>query len=162
MIPVSENTGNQAKTRDIDRVNNDNKSQLKASISEKLNIQTAKSGQQWTDEKTKLDYLLLNDGEFSEYDPESQTWQKTAFQSSYTRIAQDSELAVSNNIKAKSTYYLIQNLYADLQTSQKAWAALHWRIAAPVSIPLIALLAIPLSRTQPRKRKVFPTVSFPS
>ena len=126
-----------------------------------LKIQTAESGQQWTDDKTKLDYLLLEKGVFSEFDSEKQTWQKTEFGSSYTRIAQETELVISNNIKAKSTFYLLQNLYSDTVLSQKSWAALHWRIAAPISIPLICLLAIPLSRTQPRKGKfsrIFPSI----
>lgn len=126
-----------------------------------LKIQTAESGQQWTDEETKLDYLLLQNGQFSEFDSSKQNWQKTEFKSSYTRIAQDTDLTISNNIKAKSTYFLLQNLQADSILSNKSWAALHWRLAAPVSIPLICLLAIPLSRTQPRKGKfsrIFPSI----
>ncbi len=126
-----------------------------------LKIQTAESGQQWTDEDTKLDYLLLQNGQFSEYDPSKKNWQKTEFKSSYTRIAQDTDLTVSSNIKAKSTYFLLQNLQADSILSNKSWAALHWRLAAPLSIPLICLLAIPLSRTQPRKGKfsrIFPSI----
>ena len=126
-----------------------------------LKIQTAESGQQWTDEETKLDYLLLQNGQFSEYDSSKQNWQKTEFKSSYTRIAQDTDLTISSNIKAKSTYFLLQNLQADSILSNKSWAALHWRLAAPLSIPLICLLAIPLSRTQPRKGKfsrIFPSI----
>jgi lipopolysaccharide export system permease protein len=42
---------------------------------------------------------------------------------------------------------LINNL------GEKEWAAIHWRLMVPISIPLICLLAIPLSRTQPRKGK---------
>ncbi|MGB0496054.1 MAG: LptF/LptG family permease, partial [Kangiellaceae bacterium] len=128
---------------------------------ELLKVQTAESGQQWTDEETNLDYLLLQNGEFFELNSSQQNWQKTEFQSSYTRIAQETELTVSNSIKAKSTHYLLQNLYADSDMAQKSWAALHWRIAAPISIPLICLLAIPLSRTQPRKGKfsrLFPSI----
>lgn len=126
-----------------------------------LKIQTAESGQQWTDEATKLDYLLLQNGKFSEYDSLKKNWQKTEFKSSYTRIAQETELAVSSNIKAKSTFFLLQNLHADSVLGNKSWAALHWRLAAPLSIPLICLLAIPLSRTQPRKGKfsrIFPSI----
>jgi len=126
-----------------------------------LKIQTAESGQQWTDEDTNLDYLLLQNGQFSEYDSSKQNWQKTEFKSSYTRIAQDTDLTVSSNIKAKSTYFLLQNLQNDSILSNKSWAALHWRLAAPLSIPLICLLAIPLSRTQPRKGKfsrIFPSI----
>ncbi len=44
---------------------------------------------------------------------------------------------------------------ADLVTNLNAqhWAELHWRMAIPISIPLLIFLAIPLSRVEPRQGK---------
>ncbi len=112
-----------------------------------LKIQTAVSGRQWKDDETGINYLVLEQGQFSEYDIEKDTWQLTDFGSSYTRILQDDSINVKKNIKSTSTMDLIDKL------GNREWAALHWRLMAPLSIPLICLLAIPLSRTRPRKGK---------
>jgi len=112
-----------------------------------LKIQTAQSGRQWKDDETGINYLVLEQGQFSEYDVEKGTWQLTDFGSSYTRILQDDSIDLKSNIKSTSTADLIDQL------GDREWAALHWRLMAPISIPLIGLLAIPLSRTRPNKGK---------
>ena len=112
-----------------------------------LKIQTAKKGRHWEDSETGVSYLVLEEGQFSEYNLEKDSWQLTEFGSSYTRIIQDDIIDVKSNTKSTSTIDLINNL------GEKEWAAIHWRLMVPISIPLICLLAIPLSRTQPRKGK---------
>ena len=112
-----------------------------------LKIQTAKKGRHWEDKETGVSYLVLEEGQFSEYDVEQDSWQLTEFGSSYTRIVQDDSINVKNNTKSTATSELLRNL------GDREWAAIHWRMMVPISIPLICLLAIPLSRTQPRKGK---------
>lgn len=75
-------------------------------------------------------------------------WQITDFGSSYTKIVQEQFLPIKYNTKSASTFELIRNLDND------NWAALHWRLGAPLSIPLICLLAVPLARTRPRQGKL--------
>jgi len=112
-----------------------------------LKIQTAKSGRQWENEETGVNYLVLENGQFSEFNETENRWQVTDFNSTYTRIVQDESINITNSAKSSSTYALFAGL------GNKEWAEIHWRLAAPISIPLICLLAVPLSRTQPRKGK---------
>lgn len=139
-----------------------------------LKIQTAKQGRQWENEETGVNYLVLEQGQVfakeqavdgrvvatsSELNQANEMpvqnansrqkggWQITEFASFYNRIVQDDLIQVKNNSKSTSTLDLLRNL------GPEQWAALHWRLAAPLSIPLICLLAVPLSRTQPRQGK---------
>ncbi len=112
-----------------------------------LKIQTAQSGRQWENEQTGVNYLVLENGQFSEFDEVANRWQITDFESTYTRIIQDDSIEVRDSAKSTSTLELLQTL------GNKEWAEIHWRLAAPISIPLICLMAVPLSRTQPRKGK---------
>jgi len=124
-------------------INSDQASQT----SSQLKIQTAMSGHQWEDTKTGISYLLLEQGQYSEFDQLDDRWQLTDFAKMYTKITQDESIEVKDSTKSSSTIDLFRNL------SPKEWAEIHWRFAAPLSIPLICLLAVPLSRTQPRKGK---------
>ncbi len=120
-----------------------------------VKIQTAQSGRQWENEETGVNYLVLENGQFSEFDEVANRWQITDFESTYTRIAQDDSIEVRNSAKSSTTWSLFEKL------GNKEWAEIHWRLAAPISIPLICLMAVPLSRTQPRKGKfsrVLPSV----
>lgn len=133
-----------------------------------LKIQTAKRGRQWKNEETGVSYLVLEQGQVlareqkieisvsqlessllttMEGSKSTQGWQVTEFGSFYNRIVQDESVEVKDNIKSTTTLGLLRNL------GNEQWAALHWRLAAPLSIPLICLLAVPLSRTQPRQGK---------
>jgi lipopolysaccharide export system permease protein len=128
-----------------------------------LKIQTAESARQWTDKKTHLNYLLLKNGIFYERNPFKDDWKTTQFDSSYMRLNNEIKEEKHHHIKAQTTLYLLQHLRKKTRLSNQSWAALHWRLAAPISIPLIALLAIPLSRTQPRKGKfsrLLPSISI--
>ena len=115
--------------------------------SSQLNIRTAARGRQWSDPETGLDYLLLEKGQYSEYDQLDDKWQITDFARMYSKITQDDSVEVKNTTKSRSTIDLFSSL------TQKDWAEIHWRLGAPISIPIICLLAVPLSRTQPRKGK---------
>ena len=124
-----------------------------------IKIQTAKIGRQWENSETGVNYLVLDEGQFLEELREIEEqegteekitkdrWQMTDFASSYTKIAQDELAPVKQQIKSSSMF----DLFYDIDNEK--WAEIHWRLAAPISIPLICLLAVPLSRTQPRQGK---------
>ena len=118
-----------------------------------LKIQTAKNGRQWENQETGVNYLVLEQGQYSEYSQKDGSWQITDFASSYTRIIQDESIEVKNNTKSTSTIQLFITLGNFHLPGNREWAEIHWRLMAPISIPLICLLAIPLSRTQPRQGK---------
>jgi lipopolysaccharide export system permease protein len=112
-----------------------------------LKIQTAKTGRHWEDEETGVSYLVLENGQLGDYNQQSDQWQLTNFESTYTRIVQDDDIEVKERAKSTSTIELLRSL------SGKSWAEIHWRLAAPISIPLVCLLAVPLARTRPRQGK---------
>jgi len=124
-----------------------------------LKVQTAKTGRQWENSETGVSYLVLDQGQFLEELQETnkqsdsdevlttRRWQMTDFASSYTKILQDELAPIKHQIKASSMLELFETL------DDEHWAEIHWRLAAPISIPLICLLAIPLSRTRPRQGK---------
>lgn len=114
---------------------------------EQLKIQTAKTGRQWESQETAVNYLVLEQGQFKEFNSKEQSWQVTDFSSTYTRVVPEESVEVKNTTKSVSTYSLLKEL------GSKEWAEIHWRLAAPISIPLICLLAVPLSRTRPRQGK---------
>ncbi len=69
----------------------------------------------------------------------------------------------SDTIKPKVSYGALSltDLYAQIFTNKKAMAELQWRISMPLSIPILVLLALPLSRVNPRQgryRKLVPAV----
>ncbi len=112
-----------------------------------LKIQTAARGRQWEDETDGTNYLVLEQGQYSEYNFDDARWQITDFESSYTKIEQSQILQADKNDLPISTLDLIKVL------GNREWAELHWRLAAPISIPLMCLLAVPLSRSRPRQGK---------
>jgi len=112
-----------------------------------LKIQTAARGRQWQDETNGINYLVLEQGQFSEYNIKDGRWQVTDFDSSYTKIEQNKMVHTDKEQLPTSTIALLKVL------GSREWAELHWRIAAPISIPLLCLLAVPLSRSRPRQGK---------
>ncbi|MDQ7050278.1 MAG: LptF/LptG family permease [Enterobacterales bacterium] len=112
-----------------------------------LKIQTAARGRQWEDETNGINYLVLEQGQFSEYNIKDGRWQVTDFDSSYTKIEQNQMFNANKEQLPTSTIELLKVL------GHREWAELHWRIAAPISIPLLCLLAVPLSRSRPRQGK---------
>ena len=70
-----------------------------------------------------------------------------SFERYFMELKSNQKAVEINLAKAKSTMQLFED--SDL-TSQ---AELQWRIAAPISIPLLLFLAIPYARVPPRKGK---------
>ncbi len=69
----------------------------------------------------------------------------------------------TDNIKSKVRYdsLSLRDLWAQAFTNKKAMAELQWRISMPLSVPILVLLALPLSRVSPRQgryRKLIPAV----
>lgn len=67
------------------------------------------------------------------------------------------------NIKTKVNYSSLGfgDLWSQALNNKKAMAELQWRISMPLSVPILVLLAVPLSRVNPRLgryRKLIPAV----
>ncbi len=108
-----------------------------------------------TNKEIKGDFLVLSEGTNYTFDKSSQEWQKTQYEEYFMRIDPVSLPTLELKTKSMTTGQLFQEL------SPATWAELHWRLSAPLSIPILCLLAIPLARTAPRKGKfarLFPAI----
>ncbi len=108
---------------------------------------SAKSAQRFYDEVQDKNFLQLNDGYVYELDAEDKVRKVTQFEHYYARL--DAEQSITSRRKITATPTI------DLWKSKDpmSWAELNWRLAVPLSVPFLLLLAIPLSRVRPREGK---------
>lgn len=110
----------------------------------KLTVLTAKSAKTYTDEKTGHRYLMLRDGYRYEGTPGTSSYRIIHF-AEHGLLLQTREVVASKRRRnaIPSATLARSDVGADM-------AELQWRIAAPISALLLALLAVPLSKTNPR------------
>ncbi|GHB22204.1 LPS export ABC transporter permease LptF [Salinicola rhizosphaerae] len=108
-------------------------------------ITRAKGGYQTVDEETGSRFLVLTDGERYSVDPGSPVAEKLSFGSYAVRLAVDDTGEIDDDSELMSTPALIE------QGDDDAMAQLQWRISMPLMIPILTLLALPLSRVNPRQ-----------
>jgi lipopolysaccharide export system permease protein len=95
----------------------------------------------------KQDYMVLEKGAIYAYDKKTKTWEISEYDSHFTLLKPPKEEDIQVKTRAIDTLTLWENYDA------VAVAELHWRLSAPLSILLLGFLAVPLSRTEPRKGK---------
>ncbi len=117
-----------------------------AETQDTFSIITAKTGETLIDQVSGKRYLVLADGHQYRGRPGALNYEVISF-SRYSQYVPEPqyEARSKKETDAMSTTALWQ---AD---TVKANAALQWRFSLPVLVMVIALLAVPLSRTQPRK-----------
>jgi len=111
----------------------------------RLSAVFARSGERYLDHATRQEFLRLSDGHRYEGQPGQADYRVTAFKNYTVRMAKPEPLLESDEIKRLSTQTLMQ------MDTLAAHAELHWRIALPLLVPVVVLLAIPLSRVNPRQ-----------
>jgi len=109
-------------------------------------ITVAETGRIVQDEQTGTRYLELVDGVRYEGWPGQRDFSVATFASFGQQMEQQK---ASERVRVSSDGKPTWNLLG----SDKAWdkAALHWRLSLPFLIPVSILLALPLSRTNPRQ-----------
>lgn len=127
-----------------------------------LQIQTAGSGRFWKESGrdnqrnvTEQDYLVLENGSTYVLEADTNQWNITEYGAYFMRVAPPESESLSLKNKSIATAKLLENPQA------AEWAELHWRLSAPLSIPILCFMAVPLARTQPRKGKfsrLFPAI----
>ncbi|MGX5202341.1 LPS export ABC transporter permease LptF [Aliikangiella sp. IMCC44632] len=131
--------------------------------SEELNIQVAAQGDflrvqdrsvatkdQLEDSINQLpkgSYMWLTQGQHYRFDKTEKHWQVTDYQSYFMRVPEEAVKESAVKTKALSSIELLSS------RTLAAWAEIHWRLSAPLSIPILVLLAVPLARSQPRQGK---------
>ena len=112
-----------------------------------LQIIYAKQAIQYTDDTTGKPILVFHDGylyEFSQFGKEERILE---FENSAMHLEPKDVIQPEYKIKAASTEHLVHS------NNTEEIAELHWRLAAPLSAILLALLGVPLSRSSPRQGK---------
>lgn len=117
-----------------------------AETSEQLSVLTAATGETVLDNASGKRYLVLKHGQQYRGQPGDADYEVITF-SRYSQYVPEPEFEARPK---KAT---------DGQTTKALWqantpeasAALQWRFSLPVLVMVVALLAVPLSRTQPRK-----------
>ena len=106
---------------------------------------TARRGEQVTNPASGERYLILQDGERYDGDPGQREYSRVIFAEHGIRISQSEPDIVSQRRDGVPTSELWEsNKLADI-------AELQWRLSQPLLAIVLALLALPLSRTRPRE-----------
>jgi lipopolysaccharide export system permease protein len=108
-------------------------------------IIAARSGYQETDAETGDRYLVLVDGTRYVGAAGTPDYRVAEFARYGLLMEEDEQEVVEDDLDALPTEVLLGS------GSPHAMAELHWRIAAPVSVIALALIAVPLSRSRPRE-----------
>ncbi|NVJ61053.1 MAG: LPS export ABC transporter permease LptF [Gammaproteobacteria bacterium] len=100
-----------------------------------------------TDSANIVPSLILKSGETYSIPVAGMDWQITQFDRYQMSLSE----AVSNPRKIKlrsvSTHQLLTNL------SQENWAEFHWRMSVPISVFILLMISVPMSKVQPRQGK---------
>jgi lipopolysaccharide export system permease protein len=114
-------------------------------LEDAVHVIVAERGERMQDASTSEIMFRLYDGRLYEGQPGNPRWLIVGFEEHNLpiRFGEDEEFV--ENVEIKPTSALLGSSDAEDQ------AELQWRIAAPVSLLILALLAIPLSRSSPRE-----------
>lgn len=111
-----------------------------------LAVITAQTGEQVTDPESGQNYLKLKDGYRYSGNPGENDYQVVEFETYWQHLPNDNS-DKRRSVKADS----LPTLDLVGSTSSENIAALHWRFSLPVLVLVVTLLAVPLSKTNPRQ-----------
>jgi lipopolysaccharide export system permease protein len=149
--------GNFYKTGDGERVIFADKVDNQKNLAKRVFIQTKKGDSlqiiyadkatQYEDETTGEPIIVFQDGELYEFSRDDNKGLILQFENSAMHLEPKDVIQPKFKVKTLPTKTLLSS--NDLEKT----AELQWRLSAPLSIILLALLGIPLSRTSPRQGK---------
>lgn len=111
-----------------------------------LSTLTAETGETRIDGETGRKYLVLQNGHQYMGEPGEANFETMTF-GSYAQLLPepDYQIRPGKETDGLTTFELLE------RDSPEARAALHWRLSLPFLVLVVALLAVPLSKTQPRR-----------
>ncbi|MFC3909520.1 LPS export ABC transporter permease LptF [Legionella dresdenensis] len=101
-----------------------------------------------TDKETQEDYLILQKGSEYEGQPGQANYQVVAFEQYKARLPHP-QVVIENDMRTARTSDLLPVNNPDLRKA----AELQWRISVPLMVLTLTLIAVPLSRVNPRSGK---------
>jgi lipopolysaccharide export system permease protein len=114
---------------------------------DKLQIIYSKQARQYTDDTTGTPILVFYDGYLYEFPQFGKEGRILEFENLAMHLEPEEVMQPEYKVKAASTEHLVHS------NNREEIAELHWRLAAPLSTILLALLGVPLSRSSPRQGK---------
>lgn len=108
-------------------------------------VTRAKGGYQTVDPKTGSRFLVLNDGQRYSVDPGRNVAERLDFGTYAVRLSRAADMAQLDDAEYQPTSALFG------RDTAEAMAQLQWRFSMPLMIPILTLLAFPLSRVNPRQ-----------
>lgn len=117
--------------------------------SHELTVLTAKTGEEVIDSAMERRFLLFADGFQYTGTPGQGGYRSTAFKTSARLIPRDKELEDRFRIEAVE----FTELFAINHPSAKA--EIQWRIALPLLVFIVTMIAVPMSHTNPRQGRYF-------
>jgi len=108
------------------------------------NIESADLARQYTDDRGRH-FILFENGQLYEGEPGHSDFRITRYEKKGVYIAEQPKAQISRRKKAVPTVDLWNSKRVDYR------AELHWRLSLPIGAFLLAVLALPLSYTTPRK-----------
>lgn len=114
----------------------------------------AEKGRSYTNPDTGVRYLVLDNGYRYEGNPGEADYRQIQFQEYGIRLPEQEKVQPVNELYSIPTGALVDGDLAER-------AQLHWRLSLPVLTLIVALLAVPLSKTNPRQgryAKLIPSI----
>lgn len=108
-------------------------------------VVSARAGYQYIDPKTQGKFLVLEDGHYYSGAPGQNEYRALQFEKFGVRLDHE-----ALHIPEKTKLMTISSLWSH-RDQNGVVAELHWRLAMPLSVFILVLLAIPLSRVRPRQ-----------
>lgn len=105
----------------------------------------AAKGSYETDADTGQRYLVLFDGRFYEGAPGSADYQIVSFQRYRARMGEPKVIGSHGNVDLMN----VIELWND--GSNRAISKIHWLLARPIAVPILAIIALVLAHTNPRR-----------
>jgi lipopolysaccharide export system permease protein len=112
-------------------------------------VVTAESAYAEADKKTGDSFLVLQDGHRYLGKPNSKDYEIVDFSTYKMRLHEHRPSTVSSDVEASST----ANLWRQRKVDPNSAAEFHWRISKSIAVFILGLLAVPLSRVNPRQGK---------
>lgn len=112
---------------------------------EKLALIAAANGHYRIDSLTGVRYLVLSDGTRYQGAPGKADFNRAQYDAYEIKIEERKPYDPGKDYENRTTLELLND------DSNEARAELHWRISVPLLVPVVAFLAVPLSRVNPRQ-----------
>lgn len=121
---------------------------------EKLVLVVADKGRRYTHPETGARYLVLDNGYRYEGNPGDAEYREIAFKEYGVRLEEQQQVTQVNELYSTPTSELLNGGAAEQ-------GQLHWRLSLPMLTLIVALLAVPLAKTNPRQgryAKLIPSI----